>query len=68
MVVAKLLMMLLIVVFLFPSPGDGQQIKGIAHLGYREIETHVLENGKNVAEMYDPDGNRVELMEPPKGN
>jgi catechol 2,3-dioxygenase-like lactoylglutathione lyase family enzyme len=35
---------------------------------YREIETHVLENGKHVAEMYDPDGNRVELMEPPKGN
>jgi catechol 2,3-dioxygenase-like lactoylglutathione lyase family enzyme len=33
---------------------------------FREIETHVLENGKHVAEMYDPDGNRVELMEPPK--
>ena len=33
---------------------------------FREIETHVLENGKNVAELYDPDGNRVELMEPPK--
>jgi len=33
---------------------------------YREIETHVLENGKHVAELYDPDGNRVELMEPPK--
>jgi len=33
---------------------------------FREIETHQLENGKNVAELYDPDGNRVELMEPPK--
>jgi catechol 2,3-dioxygenase-like lactoylglutathione lyase family enzyme len=33
---------------------------------FREIETHALENGKNVAEMYDPDGNRIELMEPPK--
>jgi len=35
---------------------------------FREIETHVLENGKHVAEMYDLDGNRVELMEPPKKN
>jgi len=35
---------------------------------FREIETHVLENGKHVAELYDPDGNRVELMEPPKVN
>jgi catechol 2,3-dioxygenase-like lactoylglutathione lyase family enzyme len=34
---------------------------------FREIETHVLDNGKHVAELYDPDGNRVELMEPPKG-
>ena len=34
---------------------------------YREIETHVLDNGKHVAELYDLDGNRVELMEPPKG-
>jgi catechol 2,3-dioxygenase-like lactoylglutathione lyase family enzyme len=33
---------------------------------YREIETHVPENGKHVAELYDPDGNHVELMEPPK--
>jgi catechol 2,3-dioxygenase-like lactoylglutathione lyase family enzyme len=33
---------------------------------FREIETHVLDNGKHVAELYDPDGNRVELMEPPK--
>jgi lactoylglutathione lyase len=33
---------------------------------FREIETHQLDNGKNVAELYDPDGNRVELMEPPK--
>jgi len=33
---------------------------------YREIETHKLDNGKNVAELYDPDGNRIELMEPPK--
>ena len=34
---------------------------------FREIETHTLDNGKNVAELYDLDGNRVELMEPPKG-
>jgi catechol 2,3-dioxygenase-like lactoylglutathione lyase family enzyme len=34
---------------------------------FREIETHVLDNGKHVAELYDLDGNRVELMEPPKG-
>jgi len=33
---------------------------------FREIETHVLGNGKHVAELYDLDGNRVELMEPPK--
>ena len=33
---------------------------------FRTIETHVLENGKHVAELYDLDGNRVELMEPPK--
>ncbi|HEV2687861.1 MAG TPA: VOC family protein [Bryobacteraceae bacterium] len=33
---------------------------------FREIETHVLDNGKHVAELYDLDGNRVELMEPPK--
>ena len=33
---------------------------------FRSIETHVLENGKHVAELYDLDGNRVELMEPPK--
>jgi catechol 2,3-dioxygenase-like lactoylglutathione lyase family enzyme len=33
---------------------------------YREIETHVLDNGKHVAELYDPDGNRIELMEPPR--
>jgi len=32
---------------------------------YREIETHQLDNGKNVAELYDLDGNRVEMMEPP---
>jgi lactoylglutathione lyase len=35
---------------------------------FREIETHVLDNGKHVAELYDLDGNRVELMEPLKGN
>jgi catechol 2,3-dioxygenase-like lactoylglutathione lyase family enzyme len=34
---------------------------------FREIESHVLDNGKHVAELYDLDGNRVELMEPPKG-
>jgi catechol 2,3-dioxygenase-like lactoylglutathione lyase family enzyme len=34
---------------------------------FREIETHKLDNGKEVAELYDLDGNRVELMEPPKG-
>lgn len=34
---------------------------------FREIENHQLENGKHVAELYDLDGNRVELMEPPKG-
>lgn len=33
---------------------------------YRTIETHVLGNGKHVAELYDPDGNRIELMEPPQ--
>ena len=33
---------------------------------FREIETHSLENGKRVAELYDPDGNRIEIMEPPK--
>jgi lactoylglutathione lyase len=33
---------------------------------FREIENHVLGNGKHVAELYDSDGNRVELMEPPK--
>lgn len=33
---------------------------------YKRIETHQLENGKNVAELYDPDGNRIEIMEPPK--
>ncbi len=35
---------------------------------FREIETHSLENGKRVAELYDPDGNRIEIMEPPKEN
>jgi len=34
--------------------------------GFREIENHQLGNGKHVAELYDLDGNRVELMEPPK--
>ena len=34
---------------------------------FREIENHQLGNGKHVAELYDLDGNRVELMEPPKG-
>jgi catechol 2,3-dioxygenase-like lactoylglutathione lyase family enzyme len=34
---------------------------------FQEIETHQLDNGKNVAELYDPDGNRIEIMEPPKG-
>jgi lactoylglutathione lyase len=34
---------------------------------FRAIETHVLDNGKHVAELYDADGNRVELMEPPRG-
>ena len=29
-------------------------------------DTHQLPNGKNVVELYDLDGNRVELMEPPK--
>lgn len=28
------------------------------------IETHQLSNGKHVAELYDPYGNRIELMEP----
>jgi lactoylglutathione lyase len=31
-------------------------------------ESHQLGSGKNVQELYDLDGNRVELMEPPKGN
>lgn len=35
---------------------------------YREIETQVRGNGKHIAELYDPDGNRVELIEPLKGN
>jgi catechol 2,3-dioxygenase-like lactoylglutathione lyase family enzyme len=29
-------------------------------------DTHQLANGKNVAEIYDLDGNRIEVMEPPK--
>jgi lactoylglutathione lyase len=33
--------------------------------GFRAIENHQLGNGKHVAELYDLDGNRVELMEPP---
>ncbi len=33
---------------------------------FRQIETHSLPNGKNVAELYDPDGNRIEIMEPAK--
>jgi catechol 2,3-dioxygenase-like lactoylglutathione lyase family enzyme len=33
---------------------------------YRAIESHQLPNGKNVDELYGPDGNRIELMEPPK--
>ena len=32
---------------------------------FKEIETHQLDNGKHVAELYDLDGNRVEIMEPP---
>lgn len=31
-------------------------------------DTHQLGNGKNVVEIYDLDRNRVELMEPPKGD
>jgi catechol 2,3-dioxygenase-like lactoylglutathione lyase family enzyme len=31
-------------------------------------DTHQLDNGKNVVEIYDLDHNRVEVMEPPKGN
>jgi len=30
-------------------------------------DTHQLGSGKNVVEIYDLDGNRVEVMEPPKG-
>jgi len=30
-------------------------------------DTHQLGSGKNVVEVYDLDGNRVEVMEPPKG-
>jgi len=33
---------------------------------FRAIENHQLGSGKNVAELYDLDGNRVEMMEPPK--
>ncbi|MGH9351019.1 MAG: VOC family protein [Terriglobia bacterium] len=33
---------------------------------FRTIEQHVLGNGKHVAELYGPFGNRIELMEPPK--
>ena len=35
---------------------------------FKEIETHQLDNGKHVAELYDPDGNRIEIMEPPVSN
>lgn len=31
-------------------------------------DTHQLDNGKNVVEIYDLDHNRVEVMEPPKGS
>jgi lactoylglutathione lyase len=31
---------------------------------FKEIENHSLGSGKNVAELYDLDGNRVEMMEP----
>jgi len=48
------------------SAMDGLRAKPAAKT-YREIETHKLDNGKEVAELYDLDGNRVELMEPPKG-
>jgi lactoylglutathione lyase len=34
---------------------------------FRAIENHQLGSGKNVAELFDPDGNRIEMMEPPKG-
>ncbi len=34
---------------------------------FHEIENHQLGSGKNVAELFDPDGNRIEMMEPPKG-
>jgi catechol 2,3-dioxygenase-like lactoylglutathione lyase family enzyme len=33
---------------------------------FKEIENHSLGSGKNVAELYDLDGNRVEMMEPGK--
>jgi lactoylglutathione lyase len=33
---------------------------------FKEIENHQLGSGKNVAELFDPDGNRIEMMEPPK--
>jgi lactoylglutathione lyase len=48
-----------------PSVAAALRAKPAAR-SYREIETHVLDNGKHVAELYDLDGNRVELMEPPK--
>lgn len=35
---------------------------------FRAIESHQLPNGKHVDELYGPDGNRIELMEPPKDN
>lgn len=50
-------------------PGIADMLRAKASAkNYREIETHSLDNGKHVAELYDPDGNRVELMEPPKAN
>jgi catechol 2,3-dioxygenase-like lactoylglutathione lyase family enzyme len=33
---------------------------------FKEIENHSLGSGKNAAELYDLDGNRVEMMEPGK--
>ena len=48
-----------------PRMAEALKAKAI-YKNFREIETHRLDNGKGVAELYDPDGNRVEVMEPGK--
>jgi catechol 2,3-dioxygenase-like lactoylglutathione lyase family enzyme len=47
-----------------PKLAEGLKAKTLSR-SFQEIETHELTNGKRVAELYDPDGNRIEVMEPP---